>query len=130
MMQIFDRLSIPPHDAGWGKSDVGALSSLRELPKRLARFDERDASVSVRPLEITFPRNGSTIRTDRPDGAQIELPVNATGGKPPYQWTFAGTQQPASQTARNRWSVDGRGQFEISIIDLAGTIAQSSFWLD
>jgi penicillin-binding protein 1C len=130
LMDIFDRLPIPKHDAGWGQADIGALSSLRDLPNRLARFDARGSGTETRPLEITFPRNGTTIRTARPDGASIDLPVSATGGRPPYRWSFSHDVQPASPSPTGRWSTSGRGQHEISIMDATGAIARSSFWLD
>jgi hypothetical protein len=30
----------------------------------------------------------------------------------------------------SRWTLSGRGQFEISIMDAAGTTVRSSFWIE
>src|SRR5262249_50836516 len=65
LMQVFDRLAVPNHDAAAGKADLGALTSFRELPKRLARFGQLDQTPTIRPLEISFPRDGTSIRADR-----------------------------------------------------------------
>jgi penicillin-binding protein 1C len=67
---------------------------------------------------------------DRPAGSQFALPLIASGGKPPYRWILSGTPQPPSPVPTGKWTVDGRGQFDISIIDAAGTIAKSSFWIE
>jgi penicillin-binding protein 1C len=130
LMQVFDRLPVPRYDAATGKAELGALTNLRELPNRLTRFDQLDQASSVRALEISFPRNGASIRADRDRNGKIELPVMATGGTPPYRWTFSGAPQPPIQVPASRWTVNGRGQFEISIMDAAGTTVRSSFWIE
>jgi penicillin-binding protein 1C len=130
LMQIFDRLPVPRHDVAAGDADLGALTSLRELPARLARFDQLDRAQAARPLEISFPRNGASLRADRGEDGKVELPIAATGGRPPYQWTLSGVVQPSSPVTTSRWTIDGRGQFELSITDSAGSIARSSFWID
>ena len=130
LMQVFDRLPVPGQDAAAGKAELGALTSFRELPARLTRFGQLDQGRPVRPLEISFPRNGTSIRADRAKDGTIELPVMATGGKPPYRWTFSGALQPPSLLPASRWTVEGNGQFEIGIIDAAGATARSSFWIE
>ncbi len=70
------------------------------------------------------------IHVDRSESGAADLPLTVTGGKPPYQWTLSGVIQPPSPLAVTPWSVSGRGQFEFSVMDAAGRIATSSFWLD
>lgn len=130
LMQVFDLLSVPSHEASSGHAQLGALASFRDLPKRLVRLSEPGSITSGPRLEISFPRNGARIRTDKPFGTAIELPVIAVGGKPPYRWTFEGMQDGEVTGANSRLSVASRGQLEISITDSAGSIAKSSFWLD
>jgi penicillin-binding protein 1C len=130
LMQVFDRLPVPKHDVAAGDADLGALTSLRDLPMRLARFDQLDRAQHVRPLEITFPRHGASLRADRGEDGKIELPIAATGGTPPYRWAFSGVLQPPSSLPASRWTIDGRGQFEIGITDSAGNVARSSFWIE
>jgi penicillin-binding protein 1C len=130
LMQIFDRLPVPAHDAASGEVSLGALTSDRELPPRLTRFNELARDGTRLPLNISFPRDGAEIHSDQSGGSATELPLVASGGKPPYRWTLAGALQPATALTTSRWTVEGRGQFEISVMDSAGTIAKSSFWLD
>jgi penicillin-binding protein 1C len=130
LMQVFDLLPVPSNEASSGHAQLGALASFRELPKRLIRLSEPGLVGAGPPLEISFPRNGARIRTDKPFGTTIELPIIAVGGKPPYRWSFEGVQQRETTAANSRLSVDNRGQLEISIMDSIGSIARSSFWLD
>ncbi len=130
LMQIFDRLPVPSRDAGAGRADLGPLTTYRELPKRLTRFNELGRDGAHRRLEISFPRDGADIHVDRSAGPTVELPLMVTGGRAPYQWTLSGALQPPSPLTVSRWAIDGRGQFEISVMDATGTIATSSFWLD
>jgi penicillin-binding protein 1C len=130
LMHVFDRLPIPAHDVAKGTAELGSLTGFRELPDRLARFNQLDQQEVVRPLEIAFPRNGANIRTDRGVNGAVEFPVIAEGGNPPYRWIFSGAVQPPSIVPTNHWSVTGSGQFEIAVIDAAGSVAKSSFWLE
>jgi penicillin-binding protein 1C len=130
LMQVFDRLSVPSHDAAAGSAALGGLTSFRELPKRLTRFDEHSRDGAYRPLEISFPRNGASLRADRANDGTIELPVMAVGGRPPYRWTFLGVMQPPSDLPAGRLTVAGRGQLEVSVVDSTGASAKSSFWID
>ena len=125
LMQIFDRLPAAATDVGANTS--GSLISVRELPPRLTRFHGTGRESSARPLAISFPRDGATIRLDRLNGEAAELPLTAGGGRPPYQWI---KPQPPSNTPVSKWTVDTRGSLEISIIDADGATARSSFWLD
>jgi penicillin-binding protein 1C len=130
LMQIFDRLPVPRRDVGAGRADLGPLTSLRELPKRLTRFNDFGRDGARHPLEISFPRNGADVHVDRSAGQTVELPLIVTGGKPPYQWTLSGALQPPDPLTVRRWATDGRGQMDINVIDATGTIATSSFWLE
>jgi penicillin-binding protein 1C len=130
LMQIFDHLPVPTRDVAAGGAKLGTLTSVRALPHRLARFNQLDTAANVRPLEISFPRNGANIRVDRAANGSVELPVTATGGTPPYQWIFSGALQPPNILPSGRWTIQGSGQFELGIMDGTGAIAKSSFWLD
>jgi penicillin-binding protein 1C len=130
LMQIFDLLAVPAHEASSGHAQLGALASFRDLPKRLIRLSEPGSIATGPRLEVSFPRNGARIRTDKPFGTAIELPVIAAGGKPPYRWTFEGIQNGEVAAANSRLSVASRGQLEVSITDSTGSTASSSFWLD
>jgi penicillin-binding protein 1C len=130
MLQVFDRLPLPRSDVAAGSAELGALTSFRELPRRLARFNQPDREPAAKPLEISFPRNGASLRADRGADGKIELPVLAAGGVSPYRWTFAGVPQSPSAMPRSRCLIEGRGQFEISVTDAQGAVAKSSFWVE
>jgi membrane carboxypeptidase/penicillin-binding protein PbpC len=129
-MQVFDLLPIPATDVKPAEADLGALTPYRELPKRLARFEIRPRAGGISQPEISYPRNGAVIRSDQPMGASVELGITVSGGIPPYHWIFGGKPQPATDLSTNNWSIDGRGQFDIKVIDASGAVAESSFWLD
>jgi penicillin-binding protein 1C len=130
LLQIFENLPVPPHEPCSGNWQLGPLAGLRELPPRLERLSGPGVPGTDQSLEISFPRNGANIRTDRPQGTMVQLPLTVTGGKPPYHWTFSGQLQPATLLATTSWAVDIRGQLEVSVIDSAGRAARSSFWLN
>ena len=81
-------------------------------------------------LRIAFPGDGSTVQVDRSADGAANLPLTAVGGTPPYFWTLSGAVQPPNPLTVYNWSVTGRGQFEISVMDASGKMATSSFWLD
>jgi penicillin-binding protein 1C len=130
LMQIFESLPVPPHEPSVGNSELDPLASLRQLPPRLERLSGPGVAGADQSLEVLFPRNGANIRTDRPQGTMVQVPLTATGGKPPYRWTFRGQLQPETLLATTSWAVDMRGQLEVSVIDSAGRVARSSFWLN
>jgi penicillin-binding protein 1C len=127
LMQLFDNLPIPPHEPSAGSSELGSLTGVRELPPRLERFSESDGAAG---LEVLFPRNGTNIRTDRLPSETVQLPLTVSGGKPPYRWTFQGHEQPEALLPQTNWPVDIRGQLEVRVVDSAGNVARSSFWLN
>ena len=127
LMQLFDNLPIPPHEPSAGGSELGSLIGVRELPPRLERFSDNSGAAA---LEVSFPRNGTNVRTDRPPGETVQVPLIVSGGKPPYRWTFQSHEQPEVLLPRTTWSVDMRGQLEVSVVDAAGDVARSSFWLN
>lgn len=130
LMQVFDALPVPPHDVAAGAGDPGSLTSLRELPPRLTRFEGAGREEgAARPLEISFPRDGASISIDRASGP-AELPLVAAGGRPPYRWVLSGKPQPATNAPTSKWAIDTRGQYELGLIDADGASAKSSFWIE
>jgi penicillin-binding protein 1C len=129
LLQVFDHLPQPDRDVGASSTSLGALTGLRDLPDRLMRFPRRGPAGASRPLEITFPRDGADVRVDRGAHGNAELPLAATGGRPPYQWTLNGTPQAASRAPQRTWVLQGHGQLDVSITDADGATARSSFWL-
>jgi penicillin-binding protein 1C len=130
MFEAFDAVPIPERDVASMDVDVGALSSYRQLPERLTRFDRPGNAGSSPPLEITFPRDGTAIVADSTSNPTVELPLAAAGGRPPYQWILSGVVQAPQSLPVTKWTVKSRGQLEISIIDAHGAVAKSSFWLE
>lgn len=129
LMQVFERLPVPHDDVGFDGTGLGALTSYRDLPQRLIRFTG-SADDDRGYLRIAFPGDGSTVQVDRSADGAANLPLTAVGGTPPYFWTLSGAVQPPSPLTVYNWSVTGRGQFEISVMDASGKMATSSFWLD
>jgi penicillin-binding protein 1C len=129
MLQVFDALPVPAKDVIPADTDLGALSSSEELAERLKRLSGAADSVFTLPLEITFPRNGSSISAEWSSGV-VELPLTVSGGKPPYRWVVSGVAQPPQIPKVSKGSIEGRGEHEVSVIDAAGSLAKSSFWLE
>lgn len=129
LLQVFDLLPTPANDVRPAHVDLGPLTSQRELPHRLIRLEGTKAMES-RPLEVAFPRNGSQIFADRRPGAPVELALVAAGGKPPYRWMLAGVLQSPSDVPIQNWLIEGRGQFDVSVIDAKGSLAEASFWVE
>jgi penicillin-binding protein 1C len=129
LLRAFDLLPVPARAASSGNAQLGPLTSFRDLPDRLVRLSQPGISIGVPPIEISFPKDGARVRTDRQFGTTIELPVSAMGGKPPYRWSFEGVQV-ESVKADTRLTVPVRGQIEIGVTDARGATAKSSFWLE
>ncbi|MHC2566354.1 penicillin-binding protein 1C [Bradyrhizobium liaoningense] len=131
LMQIFDNLPVPPHEPSISASSLSPLAGLRELPPRLERLSPTNVAGATEPaLEISFPRNGANVRSDRRADEVAQIPLVATGGKPPYRWTLQGQLQPVSPVATTTWAVQARGQLAVSVMDSTGSVATSSFWLN
>lgn len=130
LMQLFDNLPVPPHEPFSASLELESLAGFRELPARLVRFSSLSGASNQQNLEISFPRNGTIIRSDRVSDATIQIPLQVTGGKPPFRWMFQGNAQPETSLPTSTWSVNVRGQLEVSVIDSAGNLAKSSFWLN
>lgn len=131
LLRIFDGLPVPDEDVSPARIALGGMSGLRDLPERLRRFppprsDLRDGQT---PLEIIFPKPGAELAVDRQGRAAAPLPLALSGGRSPFTWTVNGLVQPPTTASTLVYPVDGRGQFEVTVADAAGTLARSSFWL-
>jgi penicillin-binding protein 1C len=111
-------------------SDQAALPrpERRPLPGRplragaLQRFGQGSgfhaAATRAASLRIVFPPPGARIDVAQDENAMAWLPLEATGGKPPYLWAVNGRPlPPARPGASMSWRPEGPGFATVSVTD-------------
>jgi penicillin-binding protein 1C len=122
LFKIADVLG-PARSPGAAPPPAGALLVGRnDLPPRLRRLEPAPGRSRARGLEIAYPPDGAVIEWHGED-----VPLAATGGKPPLRWLVDGRplaqQQPRRETF---WQPEGIGFVQLSVIDAAGRSAHSA----
>jgi penicillin-binding protein 1C len=97
----------------------------RDLPPRLQRLAPGPlpgAEPAISGPHILYPPNEALIEWRGDD-----LPLEATGGRPPLRWVVDGRPLPAGEPRRTQyWHPDGIGFVRLTVIDGAGISAHST----
>lgn len=130
MMRVFDQLPNPERDLLFQRHPQGALTSPRNLPKRLARFTPLHSAHRQDLLEITFPADNSQIVVGNVQGTAKQLQVSVRGGQSPYRWVVAGRTSEPDASRKRQIDLAGRGQQTITVMDASGSVAEASVWVE
>ena len=122
LFKIADLLG-PARSPGPAPPPSGALLVGRnDLPPRLRRLEPAPGRSRAHGPEIAYPPDGAVI-----DWHGEDVPLEATGGKPPLRWLVNGRplaqQQPRRETS---WQPAEIGFVQLSVIDAAGRSAHST----
>jgi penicillin-binding protein 1C len=125
LFEIADLLGPAPASRRPGPPPGALIAKGRDLPPRLQRL-------AAGPL----PETGRAASGPRilypPDGALIEwegeqLPLEASGGRPPLRWLVDGRPLPPAEPRRGLyWQPAGIGFVRLTVIDAAGSSAHST----
>jgi penicillin-binding protein 1C len=105
-----------------------------DLPANLRRYGAgvslfrtvKATAAADRPLEITFPPNGSTVALEKGAGGHAALPLTAAGGRKPLRWLVNGRPVASDDYRRQgAWRPDGPGFVRITVVDAEGRTASS-----
>ena len=82
--------------------------------------------------EIVFPPNGARVElASNLAGEKLPLVLKLNGGKAPYRWLANGIPLPeASRKRTQRWSPDGAGFSELTVIDSNGKAASVKLFVE
>jgi penicillin-binding protein 1C len=122
LFEIADLLGAPAPSRPAPPPAGALLVARRDLPPRLQRLDPALSAHADAPPRIVYP----------PDGALIEwhggeVPLDASGGRPPLRWLVDGRPLPTSAARRTvYWLPDGAGFARLTVIDADGHSARAT----
>jgi penicillin-binding protein 1C len=108
-----------------------------DLPASLQRFAKSGTKLvkvtrGADAPEIVFPPNGARVElASTTDGGKLPLVLKINGGKAPYRWLANGAPLPDTSRKRTqRWTPDGPGFSQLTVIDANGKAASVSLFVE
>jgi penicillin-binding protein 1C len=130
LFKIADLLG-PAADTAPERPPAGALLiGRRDLPPRLQVLDpgpsERGAGPDAGGPRILYPPNGATVAWQGGD-----VPLEASGGKPPFRWLVDGRPLPPAPSRHDMtWQPGGIGFVRLTVVDAEGRSGRATVRLE
>jgi penicillin-binding protein 1C len=130
LFKIADLLG-PAADTAPEPPPSGALLvGRRDLPPRLQVLDpgpsERGAGPDAGGPRILYPPNGATVAWQGGD-----VPLEASGGKPPFRWLVDGRPLPPAPSRHDMtWQPGGIGYVRLTVVDADGRSGRATVRLE